>query len=75
MIEFISYTEARIENIEGSVGHFKTKLATNGTFKEFEHGAVIVATGAKEYQPKEYLYGEDEQGHHPTGAGAAAGGD
>ncbi len=33
----------------------------NGTSKEFEHGTVIVATGAKEYQPKEYLYGEDER--------------
>ena len=48
--------------IEGSIGHFKTRLAMNdGTFKEIEHGAVIVATGAKEYEPQEYLYGEDER--------------
>ncbi len=26
---------------------------------EIEHGVVIVATGAKEYQPKEYLFGKD----------------
>jgi heterodisulfide reductase subunit A len=55
------FTQARIENIEGSVGSFKTKIATNGTVKELEHGTVIVATGAKEYQPTEYLYGEDER--------------
>lgn len=28
---------------------------------EVEHGVVIVATGAKEYQSKEYLYGDDER--------------
>lgn len=28
---------------------------------EVEHGVVIVATGAKEYEPKEYLYGKDER--------------
>jgi len=27
--------------------------------RKIEHGAVIIATGAKEYKPKEYLYGED----------------
>lgn len=55
------FTQARVEAIEGSIGRFKTKIAMNGTSKEFEHGTVIVATGAKEYQPKEYFYGEDER--------------
>jgi len=55
------YTEAEIKSLEGSVGNFKTKIATNGNEKEFEHGVVIVATGAKEYQPKEYLYNQDER--------------
>ncbi len=55
------FTQARIESIEGSIGRFKTKISANGTANEFEHGAVIVATGAKEYRPKEYLYGEDER--------------
>ncbi|NIO20726.1 MAG: FAD-dependent oxidoreductase, partial [Candidatus Aenigmarchaeota archaeon] len=54
------YTEAKIENIEGSIGNFKTKLSAKGKPIEFEHGVVIVATGAKEYKPKEYLYGQDE---------------
>ena len=54
-------TQARIETIEGSIGHFKTKVATNGAPKEFEHGTVIVAMGASEYSPQQYLYGEDER--------------
>jgi len=55
------FTQAKIEMIEGSVGHFKTRIVIDGIPKELEHGAVIVATGAKEYEPKEYLYGEDER--------------
>ena len=54
------YLEATLESIEGSIGNFKTKIKTNGESKEFEHGVVIVATGAKEYQPTEYLYAQEE---------------
>ena len=55
------FTQARIENMEGSIGHFKTRISTDGYTWDVEHGAVIVATGAQEYRPKEYLYGEDER--------------
>ncbi len=54
------YTQAEIKSLEGSVGHFKTTVTVNGSEKEFEHGVVVVATGAKEYIPKEYLYNQDE---------------
>lgn len=54
-------TQAKIEKVDGFIGNFKTKISMNGTSKEIEHGAVIVATGAKEYKPKEYLYEEDER--------------
>ena len=53
------FTGARIEGIEGTIGNFDTKVVVNGATKEIKHGVVVVATGAKEYQPKEYLYGED----------------
>jgi len=46
------------ESIEGYIGNFKTKL---GTGAEFEHGTVIVATGAQEHKPQEYLYGLDQK--------------
>jgi heterodisulfide reductase subunit A len=55
------HTEANIKSLEGSVGQFKTKITINGQEKEFEHGVVVVATGAKEYKPQEYLYGQDER--------------
>jgi len=54
-------TGAKIEKIEGFVGNFKTTIKIDSSLKELEHGIIIVATGAKEYQPTEYLYGEDER--------------
>lgn len=54
-------TNARLESVEGSVGNFKTKIKVDGTFQEIEHGIIIVATGAQEYKPTEYLYGKDER--------------
>jgi heterodisulfide reductase subunit A len=57
-----TYTQAEIEDINGFIGNFKTSL-TYGKNKErveFDHGVVIVATGAKEYQPKEYSFGEND---------------
>ena len=53
------FTGAHIESIEGSIGDFRTKISVLGGTGEVAHGVVIVATGAKEYQPKEYLYGRD----------------
>jgi heterodisulfide reductase subunit A len=55
------FTQAKIEKVDGFVGNLKTTISMNGASKEFEHGAVIVATGSKEYQPKEYLYGTDKR--------------
>ena len=56
------FTSAKIESVEGFFGNFKTRLTVNGErLTEIEHGVIIVATGAKEYKPKEYLYGQDER--------------
>ena len=55
------YTSTHIEAIDGFVGNFHTTI-THGEKKipaEFDHGVVIVATGASEYLPTEYLYGKD----------------
>ncbi|MFX1586520.1 MAG: FAD-dependent oxidoreductase [Promethearchaeota archaeon] len=62
--EFIHvFTEAEIENIDGYIGNFKTTVihGPDKSKEEFEHGVVIVTTGAKEYQPSEYLYGQNGQ--------------
>jgi heterodisulfide reductase subunit A len=53
------FTGAEVEEISGFVGNFVTKLRCNGQAdEELKHGVVILATGAGEYRPKEYLYGE-----------------
>ena len=46
-----------VREISGYIGNFKTKLT--GEDEEIDHGVVIVATGATEHVPKEYLYGQD----------------
>ena len=54
------YTCAEVVDVYGFVGNFKSKIRQqNGKEKEVEHGVVIVATGAVEYKPTEYLYGKD----------------
>jgi len=55
------YTGATISEIKGSIGNFRTSLAIEGRGLEIEHGAVIVAVGAKEHRPTEYLYGLDDR--------------
>ncbi|MFZ0732697.1 MAG: FAD-dependent oxidoreductase [Candidatus Sulfotelmatobacter sp.] len=55
------FAGAAIEKIEGAIGNFHTTITAQGTTTEITHGVVIVATGAKHYQPKEYLYGKDER--------------
>jgi len=49
-----THVGARMREIKGFVGNYESTLS-NGTV--FKHGAIIVATGAVEYQPEEYGYG------------------
>ncbi|MBU4071846.1 MAG: 4Fe-4S binding protein, partial [Candidatus Thermoplasmatota archaeon] len=51
------YKNAKIESIDGFVGNYKTTLKGGA---ELEHGVVIVATGAEELKPNEYMYGQEE---------------
>jgi heterodisulfide reductase subunit A len=46
----------------GYVGQYRTTIElADGQQTEIEHGVVVVATGAQEIRPKEYLYGQDER--------------
>ncbi|MEK7439602.1 MAG: FAD-dependent oxidoreductase, partial [Chloroflexota bacterium] len=71
-----TFLEVEIVSFEGSVGKFRTTLkapsdlhlpagetfAKDGlTTSIINHGVVIVATGARPYQPTEYLYGQDKR--------------
>jgi heterodisulfide reductase subunit A len=51
------YMDSVVSAVEGSVGNFKSTIQHNGDGKQVSHGVVIVATGAEEYEPTEYLYG------------------
>jgi len=80
---FVSH-EATIIDVAGFVGSFVTTVRSEGQTKTIRHGATILATGAAEHRPTEYLYGEDERvmtqleleqriavGTNGTGLGAA----
>lgn len=54
-VEILLNTE--VKSIDGYVGNYSTTVRTGNEENEIKHGVVIVATGAKEYEPKEYLYG------------------
>jgi heterodisulfide reductase subunit A len=54
-------TDAVITEVSGYVGNFVTKLRSEGMVKEIRHGAAVIATGAEEYRPTEYLYGKDDR--------------
>ena len=56
-------TEAEVLGFEGFQGNFVTDIKVNGNGgdRSIDHGVIIVATGASEYRPKEFLYGEDER--------------
>jgi heterodisulfide reductase subunit A len=52
-------TDATITHVSGYVGSFVTRVKSKGRIREIQHGAAIIATGAAEHKPSEYLYGSD----------------
>lgn len=55
------YTDATIPEATGYVGNFLTKVKSDRGVTDIKHGATVIATGADEYRPTEYLYGEDDR--------------
>jgi len=53
------HLSSRVESVEGFVGNFKTTVANGAEPRVYEHGVAIVATGGVEFQPREYLFGQD----------------
>jgi heterodisulfide reductase subunit A len=53
--------DAAISEVAGYVGNFVTTVKTEGRNKTIKHGVAILATGAVEYSPTEYLYGKDDR--------------
>ncbi len=55
------YTEASIIEATGYVGNFITRIESNRGTLEIKHGAVVIAIGAEEYKPSEYMYEDSEK--------------
>ncbi len=56
-------SEALVVGFTGYKGNFTTEVLVGpGMYQRtIDHGVTIVATGAHEYQPKEFLYGDDSR--------------
>jgi len=53
------FKQAAFSNLSGHVGHFKGTVTSFGQAPhDIEFGAAVIATGAVESKPTEYLYGE-----------------
>lgn len=57
------YTESEVASSSGFKGNFTTELecGPEKTRQTLQHGVTILATGAGEYKPSEFLYGENEK--------------
>lgn len=55
------YPDSTVKNSSGFIGNFETTVNQGGKDLEFKHGAVVIATGAVESVPGEYLYGQDDR--------------
>jgi heterodisulfide reductase subunit A-like polyferredoxin len=55
------YTDTWIVDVHGYVGNFTTEIMRyrGRVIEKIDHGVAIIATGAEEYKPDEYLYGKD----------------
>ena len=55
------YMDATITDATGYVGNFVTRVKSDRGITDIKHGATVIAIGADEYTPTEYLYGENER--------------
>ncbi|CAB1057277.1 heterodisulfide reductase, subunit A/methylviologen reducing hydrogenase, subunit delta [Olavius sp. associated proteobacterium Delta 1] len=55
------YTGAIITEATGYVGNFVTTVKSDTGVTVIKHGAAVIASGADEYKPTEYLYGKDDR--------------
>ncbi len=53
------HTASDIKQVDGFVGNFQSTITSRGEETDIEHGVAILATGARELKPDQYLYGQD----------------
>jgi heterodisulfide reductase subunit A len=66
LIEYVESTtnidihlNTELSEVRGFVGSFESTLVSNGKKEVIDHGIAVIATGANELKPEEYLYGKD----------------
>ncbi len=59
------HLNSKIKSVSGFVGNFQIAFETNGNSQKpmqfQQYGAIVLATGAKQYEPTEYLYGKESR--------------
>jgi heterodisulfide reductase subunit A len=55
------HLKADIRHVDGFVGNFKTTVQADSETAVLEHGITIIACGATEFKPENYLYGQDDR--------------
>ena len=55
------FTNSDILRTDGFVGNYKTTIQMPDKTAELEYGVAIIASGAMELKPDQYLYGRDER--------------
>ena len=55
------YKDTVVKDATGFIGNFTTTVTMYGRDRDIQHGITIIATGADEYKPTEYLYGQDDR--------------
>jgi len=55
------FKRAEVTDYGGYLGKFRSTISWEGTREEIEYGAAIVATGGQEYEPTEYLCGQNDR--------------
>ncbi|MGD0971434.1 MAG: FAD-dependent oxidoreductase, partial [Desulfobaccales bacterium] len=48
---------SEVKETSGFIGNFNTTISTPAGERQVDHGATVMATGGRAYQPEEYLYG------------------
>ena len=55
------FLNAVVENVDGFVGNFKTTIQSGGEPMVLEHGVTLIASGAAEFKPDDFLYNQDSR--------------
>jgi heterodisulfide reductase subunit A len=55
------FLNADVCGVEGFIGNFNTTIQSGRDSQVLEHGVAVIASGAGEYKPDDYLYGRDQR--------------